>query len=305
MKGNSSTPQLLRFPKRHRLRRLAKSILKGVFGLVGRVSPSLAAERAETLFLTPPRCARTRFERAVLEDGTLSYLDGPVGRLATYRWGVGPTVLLVHGWGGHAGRLARFVSPLTAAGFSVVAFDAPGHGSSDRTLCSLPEIAVSIRALAAELDPFAIVGHSLGATAAALAARDGVRFLHAVFLAPAATPENYPTRFGRFLGMPAAGCDSMKRRLLTRYGISWNDVSVVSFAHTMTARLLVYHDRKDTRVPFREGNAIAAAWPNARLVPLRGVGHHRILRAPEVIAGTVGFLAAGTPALPLQPAQAS
>ncbi len=234
-------------------------------------------------------------------------MDGPTGRLATYRWGEGPTVLLVHGWGGHAGRLAHFVSPLTAAGLSVVAFDAPGHGCSDRTLCSLPEIADAIRALTREISLFGVVGHSLGATAAALAARDGVVFDHAVFLAPAATPENYPGRFGRFLGMPEEGCDFMKRRLLTRYGIRWNDVSVASFAHAMKARLLVYHDERDTKVPFREGSAIAAAWPDARLVRLRGVGHHRILKAPEVIAGTVEFLAAGQNEipLPLEPAQAS
>ncbi|HSB62525.1 MAG TPA: alpha/beta fold hydrolase [Thermoanaerobaculia bacterium] len=304
MKRNSSTLQIVRFPRRHRLRRVGKGILKGVFRLFGRIAPSLAAERAETLFRTPPKCAKTRFERNVLEEGTLSYVDGPAGRLATYRWGAGPAVLLVHGWGGHAGRLARFVSPLTAAGFSVVAFDAPGHGSSDRTLCSLPEIAESVRALAAEIDPFGVVGHSLGATAAALAARDGVRFRRAVFLAPAATPENYPGRFGRFLGMPEEGCDFMKRRLLRRYSIRWNDVSVVSFASAMTARLLVYHDERDTRVPFREGRAIAAAWPDARLVPMRGVGHHRILRAPEVIAGTVEFLAAAAIEIPLQPESA-
>jgi pimeloyl-ACP methyl ester carboxylesterase len=231
-------------------------------------------------------------------------VEGPKGRLATYRWGAGPTVLLVHGWGGHAGRLAHFVAPLTARGFSVVAFDAPGHGSSDRTLCSLPEIAASIGALAAEISLIGVVGHSLGATAAALAARDGARFPDAVFLAPAATPENYPGRFGRFLGMPAEGRDFMKRRLLKRYGIRWNDVSVVSFAPSMTARLLVYHDVRDTKVPFREGSAIAAAWPNARLVPLRGVGHHRILRAPEVIRGTVEFLSAGASGLSLQPVQA-
>jgi pimeloyl-ACP methyl ester carboxylesterase len=284
---------------------MGKGVLKGVFGLFGRLAPSFAAERAETLFRTPPRSARTRFERDVLDRGAFSHLDGPTGRLATWRWGRGPAILLVHGWGGHAGRLAHFVAPLTAAGFSVVAFDAPGHGSSDRTLCSLPEIAQSVRAVAAAVDPLGVVGHSAGATAAALAARDGARFLHAVFLAPAATPENYPRRFGRCLGMPEEGCDFMKRRLLARYGIRWSDISVASFAHAMTARLLVYHDERDKKVPFREGSAIAAAWPNARLVPLRGVGHHRILRAPDVIAGTVEFLAAEATAPSLQSAEAS
>jgi pimeloyl-ACP methyl ester carboxylesterase len=279
-------------------------IVKSVFRLFGRFAPSLAAERAETLFLTPPGCHVTRFERGVLEQGAFSYVDGPKGRIATWRWGEGPAVLLVHGWGGHAGRLARFVTPLADAGFSVVAFDAPGHGSSDRTLCSLPEIAESVRALSGEIRPFAVVGHSLGATAAALAARDGVRFHAGVFLAPAATPENYPGRFGRFLGMPEEGNDFMKRRLLARYGIVWNDVSVLSFAPSMTARLLVYHDPKDTKVPFREGSAIAAAWPDARLVALRGAGHHRILRAPEVVAGTAEFLAARAGDLRLEGANA-
>ena len=304
MARNSSNGQVVRFRKRRRLQRMGMRIVKSVFGLFGRLAPSLAAERAETLFLTPPQCAKTRLERDVLDRGALSYVDGPKGRLATWRWGEGPTVLLVHGWGGHAGRLARFVAPLTEAGLSVVAFDAPGHGSSDRTLCSLPEIAESIRALAKAINPFGVVGHSLGATAAALAARDGARFSHAVFLAPAATPENYPGRFGRFLGIPEKGRNFMKRRLLARYGICWNDVSVTSFAPSMTARLLVYHDPKDKKVPFREGSAIAAAWPNARLVAPRGVGHHRILRAPEVIVGTAEFLAVRAGELLLEGANA-
>ena len=55
--------------------------------------------------------------------------------------GAGPRILLVHGWGGHAARLRRYVRPLNAAGFRVVAFDAPGHGGSGGGPVSLPEIA--------------------------------------------------------------------------------------------------------------------------------------------------------------------
>jgi len=110
--------------------------------------------------------------------------------------------------------------------------------------------------------------------------------------------------------MPAESRHFMKRRLENRYHISWTDISLKSFASKMTARLVVYHDPKDMKVPFREGQAIAAAWPGALLVPVRGVGHHRILRDPEVIRGTAEFLAAGAPELPfpelpVEPARAS
>ncbi len=305
MRGTTSPSRVLAFRRKDRLSRLGSLLLRAVFRLVGRFAPHVAAERAERLFLTPPRCGRTPFERRVLGRGALERLDSPFGPLATWRWGAGPAVLLLHGWGGHAGRLARFVDPLVAQGFSVVALDAPGHGDSPGAPCSLPDVAAAIHLLARRTTPFAVVGHSLGATAAALAARNGARFARAVFLAPAATPESYPTRFGRSLGMLQPGCELMKRRLAERYRLRWDDLTVDGFAPSMTARLLVYHDPRDRKVPFREGRAIARAWPGALLVPVRGVGHHSILRSSDVIQGAVAFLATGAHALPSAPAWAS
>ncbi len=61
-------------------------------------------------------------------------------------------------------------------------------------------------------------------------------------------------------------------------------------APSSPARLLILHDRRDAKVPLRDGRAIAASWPGARLVTTRGLGHHEILRSAEVIGEAVSFL---------------
>ena len=209
-------------------------------------------------------------------------------------------MLLVHGWGGHAARLAQFVEPLCASGFSVVSFDAPAHGASDGVFASLPEFAAAVRAVAAEYGPLAgLVAHSLGGAASVLAMRDGLAVPRAVLLAPPDDPERYSALFASFLRVPDGVKDAMKARLLSRYGLSWDDVRVSACARNLSCRALVVHDRGDLRVPLRDGMAVAAAWPGAELLVTRGFGHHKILRHPDVVLRTVRFL--GGRAVPCVP----
>lgn len=257
---------------------------------------SFSARWAERLFLTPPRQARTRREREVLSRGVFRALDAGGRRLATWRWGEGPAVLLVHGWGGHAGRLARFVTPLAEAGFSVVAFDAPGHGASQGTLCSFPDFIRAVSAVAEECGPLAgLIGHSLGAAAGVLALRNGLHAGAVVLLAPPANPEELTGKFANICRMPVPVRDSMKVRLAARHGVAWENLRLVEPAPEAPAPMLIFHDRRDLKVPPRNGHAIASAWPGSRLVLTRGLGHHKILRAPEVVGGAVRFLVDSRP----------
>src|SRR6476619_6407329 len=113
--------RLFRITRRQADRYLLRFV-RGSFRVLRVFPRSLSARWAERVFLTPPRQARTRAERALLAG-------------ARYRRGHGPAILLVHGWGGHAARLSRFVEPLEAAGFSVIAFDAPAHARSSGKVC--------------------------------------------------------------------------------------------------------------------------------------------------------------------------
>ena len=261
------------------------------FPRLSRMAPSLSARLAEILFrVPPPRHTRLKREQRILDEGDFSRTAFLARTLPTWRWGKGPAVLLVHGWGGHAGRLTPFVRFLLDAGFSVVAFDAPGHGIARGRLSSLPAFVAAIRALEEAHGPFhSVIGHSLGAAAAALAVRDGLRAQRLVLLAPPSDLERYTGRFARIMRIPPTVRDSMKERLEKRFQIRWAELKVAGRPASGEIPLLIFHDRRDVRVPMSDGVEIVHSWPNATLVRTTGLGHHRILRDEKVISRAVSF----------------
>ena len=283
--------------RRRRVRRLLVRAIRRSFPRLSRISPALSARLAEVLFrVPPPRRTRLKREQRALDGGDFSRTPFHSKTLPTWTWGKGPAVLLVHGWGGHAGRLTPFVDSLLSAGFSVVAFDAPGHGIARGRVSSLPEFVAAIRAVEAKHGPFrAVIGHSLGAAAAALAVREGLGAQRLILLAPPSDLEKYTGRFARIMRIPPSVRDSMKKRLEKRFQIRWAELKVAGRPASGDVSLLIFHDRRDVRVPMRDGVEIVDTWPNARLVRTRGLGHHRILQDARVISRAVSFLA-GRPA---------
>jgi pimeloyl-ACP methyl ester carboxylesterase len=272
------------------------TLVRHGFRAVQAVSPALAARAAEYLFFTPPRRDDTPETEAFLASGERFIL--PVGERTVmgWRWGSGPVVYLAHGWGGRGGRLGAFAPALLAAGCTVVTWDAPGHGASDRGLSSMPDFARTLAAVVASQGPaHAIVAHSMGASATTLAASFGVAAERFVFLAPAANPPAFATAFGRALGARPEVMDRARRRSERRIRFSWAGLDVPAMAARMSAPLLVVHDRGDLVVAFADGERIATAWPGARLVETEGLGHGGVVRDARVVAEVVEFVTAGVP----------
>ncbi|HEV8610635.1 MAG TPA: alpha/beta fold hydrolase, partial [Thermoanaerobaculia bacterium] len=264
---------------------------RGVLSGLSRVSPGTAARIATVLFRRPPGRRRSDLPRSAFDSGQRVDLRLDGRRLAVWRWGKGPTALLVHGWGSRGARLGDFVAPLTRAGFSVVAFDAPGHGASGGRLSSLPQFVAAIREIGERLGPLhAVVAHSMGGAATTLAMARGLDVKRAVFLAPAADPAGYSERFASVLGLTDDVVSRMKQGLERRFGFLWKDFDVLAAAATLAAPLLVIHDSDDRDVPLADGVSIAAAWPGARLVTTNGLGHRRIVHDRAVVLRAIAFL---------------
>lgn len=134
---------------------------------------------AAAVYLHPLREGRRiPREDAYLAGAVAQRIETSQGPVSAWRWGPpgGPLVVLIHGWQGHAGQMGGFAAPLVAAGFGVLAFDAPGHGDSPDAEVSVPSLARVVADLATRLGPFfGLVGHSMGAAAAAMATTLGVR----------------------------------------------------------------------------------------------------------------------------------
>jgi pimeloyl-ACP methyl ester carboxylesterase len=272
------------------------------------LAPLLAARLAERLFLTPPRHRRPAVEIALLEQAAARPLMVGGRRIEMWKWGRGPVVLLVHGWGGRGTQLGAFVPPLVARGFSVVTFDAPGHGAAEPGLVTIPDMTAALRAVAATQRPLAgLIAHSLGATVATRALYEGLEAASVVFIAPSAEVVGPATWFAHSFGLSPRASELMRERVEQRVGKPFSAFDVAALAPALGMPLLVAHDRGDVEVPWQHGRIVAREWGGgAELLTTDGLGHRRILRDAGVAGTAAAFIAARAEArgLPLAPAAA-
>jgi pimeloyl-ACP methyl ester carboxylesterase len=270
--------------------------VRGALRATQSLNTAAAAWLADRLFCTPPRSTVPSSARSVLASATRGWTLAGGDRVALWRWGQGPAVALVHGWGSRAARLTAFVEPLVEQGFSVIAFDAPAHGESDGRLGSGVQAAQALRAIAATTPLYGVVGHSLGAAATLMALRDDLHLRRAVFIAPPADIVGYTVRFAQLFGLRDDVLDAMRRRTERRLRFAWRDLDLIGIASAVRGvELLVVHDRGDEDVTWDNGARLAAAWPGASLVTTEGLGHHRVARDPSIVARAAAFLADGAP----------
>jgi pimeloyl-ACP methyl ester carboxylesterase len=256
-------------------------------------SPRAAGALADRMFCTPPRWRPTPAHHAFLATGESFTVRSEGSRVAAWRWGSGPTVALVHGWGSRGMRFRTMVQALAQRGFTAVVFDAPGHGASDGQTSSMVQFAWALTAVADHVGPLhAVVGHSLGGAATALALRQGVEVERAVFIATPADPGAFVDQFAAMFAMRPAALNAMRRRIARRLRTRWDALSVPAMAQEIDVPLLVVHDREDPTVPWSDGAAIAKAW-GAELVTTTGLGHHAVVGHASIVGRVVEFLAEG------------
>jgi alpha-beta hydrolase superfamily lysophospholipase len=147
-----------------------KARLRLLFRLFSAVSPALAARLALRLFITPVARPVSTEEEKFLATARTRTLATPHGRIQTYEWPAsGPTLLIVHGWISHTGRLRHAIAALHQRGYRIVAFDAPGHGRSGGRYADLDAVRDIIARVSSEFAPArAILAHSYGALAVAV-----------------------------------------------------------------------------------------------------------------------------------------
>lgn len=287
--------------------RLARAALQAAYVL----SEDLGTGLAERWFTSPRRHRRPERERAVLATGWPFAIDvtlraprwrGQHRRLAAWRWGVGPTVLLVHGWEGRGSQLGAFVEPLVRAGLSVVAFDAPGHGDSPGHRLYLADLADCVADVARAVGPVhGVIAHSFGAAAVLLAHRRGaVDVRRNAMIAPNVLIDDAVARFARRVALDDADRERLALALADRNGMALEALGADQLVGRRDAALLVIHDRDDREVAFVHAERLAAIWRGALLVPTAGLGHRRVLRDPAVVSEVVRFVADGV-APPVSP----
>jgi len=272
---------------------LSLRLMRVLFGRVGAVLPSLMGRWALWLWFRSRRFPESAAGRRAVLDARQEFL--PVGgkQVSMHRWGQGPVVWFVHGWSGRGSQVAAFVEPLTAAGFQVLAMDLPGHGGSSGHSTNILECAGVLQAIQDRYTaPHAVISHSFGGMVLAFALNHGVRTQRVVCFCPPVDAQFLVEGFAQTLEMHdrviADLCTRMERRFEQGF---WDRISTVRNVQHLQMPALVVHDEDDRSVPWQQGERIAAAWPGARFLKTRGLGHGRILHDAHTVAAAVDFIA--------------
>jgi pimeloyl-ACP methyl ester carboxylesterase len=261
--------------------------------------PALAVRAAYRLFGTPlpPKWISRRrawspdwhIERWPFEDASLTLYSRPAAPQ-------GPVVLLVHGWGGHAGQMLALAEQLGAQGLRPVMVEMPAHGRSGGSVSNLPQFARVLEYVAARLQQQghtlrAVVAHSLAANAGAYAASRGLAAGRLVLLAPPASPLEYTRLFARVFGLRETTRAAMQRRIEACEGVLMPQFEPAAVGPRITLPTLVVHDRQDSINRFADGVAYSEAIAGARLMATEGLGHRKILKDDAVLREVAAFLA--------------
>jgi pimeloyl-ACP methyl ester carboxylesterase len=220
------------------------------------------------------RAERWPFERASLT--VYRRADADVSR---------PLVLLVHGWGGHAGQMLPLAEALHAAGLQPVLLEFPGHGASDGWSSTLPQFLRALEYVAIGLgDLHAVVAHSLGALAAAAAVGRGLATQRLVLLAPSPSPLQVTRWFAGSFGLNAAALARFRRHIEAREGLPLSIFEPERLGPRLGVPSLLVHDMGDRTAPFATSQKLLTLAPRAQLTAVEGLGHRRLLTDAAVMA---------------------
>ncbi|THB71526.1 MAG: alpha/beta fold hydrolase, partial [Desulfobulbaceae bacterium] len=196
--------------------------------------------------------------------------------LKVYRWGSGPKILLVHGWGSRGSHMGFIARNLAKAGYEAIAFDGPAHGRSRKhseiNRSSLPEFCRAIYHLTAILGGIhGIIGHSFGAAAAAFTVAGQAQVagyrINADKLVLISSPSGVRSMINHYCqnhAFPKGAATNMEKMLESEFPITVAEFELEKAFASIGSEVLVIHDRDDREVPADEIRSVIDLLPNVR-----------------------------------------
>lgn len=211
------------------------------------------------------------------------------------------TAVVLHGWGSSAADLLPLGRALQEQRLHVLLLDARGHGRSDAVeFTSMPRFAEDLVAALdwvradAELGigDLVLVGHSVGAGACLLAARDAPPVDVVVLLASMADPRIIMRRLLVSGGVPAVAVPVALRVVEHLIGRRFCSFAPREVIRDLDIPIVIVHGDEDVIVPVSDAYLLADAALQGELVIVPGAGHDELSAVPRVAAALRRVLAA-------------
>ena len=277
--------------------KIAIQLYKTKFKAISLISNKKAAESLFKLFCTPYSGKPKRKEPPFFKKAkTIDILfEGMTVR--GWQWIPancnGSKVLVVHGFDSCSYKSESIINKLYLSGYEVLAFDAPGHGISDGKTINAKQFSECIIDIDKKFGTlYAIVAHSFGGMATALAIEKDLQNVERlVLIAPATETRRAIDNFFDFLKMPLKLKPEIDNIIK---GLSGKDVSYFSVARAVeniTTKTLWIHDKKDFICPFEDVIPVQKKnLPHVQFHITSGLGHNAIYRNQNVLQKIAFFL---------------
>lgn len=290
MKNSSSKKTIVKIP-------LALRLLRIIYNTAGRVFPVYFGNRAYEQWFTTFRYKTPPFEKLTLESARQETIIVNGISVAIYIWqdeAVVPdkTLLFIHGWTGRGTQIAYYIKKLNALGYRVVSFDGIAHGKTAGTQTSAFEMTDVVLALDNHYGKFdAAITHSFGGMILAYAMSLGLKLNYAAMICPPTGFQIILKNFQRILDLPDKVMQVVIRKSFATHCQNIRDaVNTLNNVKQLKCKGLVLHDEDDIDITWHSGEKIAEAWPDAKFIKTRGLGHRRIIRDEGVIDHVIRFL---------------
>ncbi|WP_316836252.1 alpha/beta hydrolase [Pedobacter nutrimenti] len=205
-----------------------------------------------------------------------------------FKWGKGPDkVILTHGWGSKAADFSEIIHALKELkNLEIIAFDAPGNGSSEGELSNLLLYIEAVKAIIAAFgSPKIFIGHSLGAMANVIAIKETrIKPDLLVSLTPLVLlKENFKASMTAVQIDPAIQ-EQFLKDFEQRFGMSSSIFNLSEWyrEHENLNHWLAY-DQHDHIAPYSYLKRFMEAYPSISGRDYEHVTHERIIRSAEVI----------------------
>ena len=276
--------------------KIALGYIKTKLNFLSAINKKKAAEEVFRLFCTPLTRGKTEEHELFKKGEALSFVcEGK--RIKGYRCNKGGTkkILLLHGFSSSCQHFARYVEPLVAKNYEVLAFDAPAHGRSEGITSNAIDYAqmiIKVNELYGPVNGY--IAHSFGGISVMLALEDIPHSsdTHVVLIAPAT--ETHTAIDGAF-NILSLKNNALRKVvdtiILEKSGKSTEWFSIRRAIKYISARVLWIHDTDDDITPLSDALKVKDDAPsNVEFIITSSLGHRRIYRDATVIQHVVNFL---------------
>ena len=181
----------------------------------------------------------------------------------------------MHGWESNSSRWRNEIKKLIKEGYDIIALDAPAHGGSGSNFFNAILYSEFINVVSQKFKPTVFIGHSVGAMSIIffLQKKTYSDSNKIVLLGAPSTFTGIIERYKKMMGYSKKVGNGIDRYIKLTFGYPASYYSTANFIKNIDSHGLIFHDKRDPIIPYKDAIEIDLQFKNARLIPTKGLGH--------------------------------